>query len=57
MGQLVVDTDIEEAFFVVKGSDTAIGPLLKLATQKILVDNLTTKLAQEGLRTLVFAVR
>jgi magnesium-transporting ATPase (P-type) len=53
----VVDTDINEAFFVLKGSDTAICPLLTLASQKTVVEKLTTKLAEEGLRTLVFAIR
>ena len=57
MGSLVVDTDANEAFFVLKGADTAVAPLLRHIEDMKSVDSLSTSLAREGLRTLVFAMR
>ena len=57
MGSLVIDTDVNEAFFVVKGSDASISPLLQYIEDMKQVDYLSTQLAKEGLRTLVFAMR
>ena len=57
MGSLIIDTDVNEAFFVLKGSDTAVSPLLQYIEDMKSMDKLSTQLAKEGLRTLVFAMR
>jgi magnesium-transporting ATPase (P-type) len=57
MGSLIIDIDTNEATFVIKGSDTAILPFLKYEYERKEVEELTTLLAKQGLRTLVYAQR
>jgi magnesium-transporting ATPase (P-type) len=42
MGSLIIDTDVNEAFFVLKGSDTAVSPLLQYIEDMKSMDKLST---------------
>ena len=55
MGSLILDLDTNEVTFIIKGSDSAILPFLKYEYERKEVDTLTTQLAKDGLRTLVYA--
>ena len=55
MGQLVYNLGTDEILFVIKGSDESIMSLLSNSTEIEKVFKISTELAKEGLRTLVFA--